>query len=174
MSWNIFMSDFNIALENTLKWEGEYVNHPDDKGGETNKGITLQTARDFGYTGNMKDIPFDIIKEIYFRNYWLKVKCDKIDNQDIANNLFDSAVLHGQGRAGMFLQKTLNNIYHSDLVIDGIIGNITLSVLDTIIDIKDFVKEFKNIRIKYCEKVAESNQSQSVFLKGWINRINAI
>ena len=34
---------FNRAISFTLKWEGGYVNHPADKGGATNRGITQST-----------------------------------------------------------------------------------------------------------------------------------
>ena len=36
--------------------EGGYVNDPDDKGGETCHGVTLTTAREYGYKGKMKDL----------------------------------------------------------------------------------------------------------------------
>lgn len=31
---------FRTALEFALRWEGGYINHPADKGGETNFGVT--------------------------------------------------------------------------------------------------------------------------------------
>ena len=43
---------FNAILEK----EGGYVNHPDDKGGPTNWGITQVTARAHGYDGDMQKL----------------------------------------------------------------------------------------------------------------------
>ena len=36
-----------------IQREGGYTNNPNDKGGETNFGITVAVARAFGYTGPM-------------------------------------------------------------------------------------------------------------------------
>ncbi|EPA3167239.1 glycosyl hydrolase 108 family protein, partial [Yersinia enterocolitica] len=40
----------NDIFEAILGKEGEYVNHPDDKGGPTRWGITQKVARAHGYT----------------------------------------------------------------------------------------------------------------------------
>ena len=39
------MNDFMKAMEFYFKWEGGYVDHPSDPGGETNMGITWPTLR---------------------------------------------------------------------------------------------------------------------------------
>src|SRR5690349_20632458 len=45
------------ALGLTYDNEGGYVDHKADRGGETNFGITIGTAREFGYTGSMRAFP---------------------------------------------------------------------------------------------------------------------
>jgi len=35
--------EFAAALPFVLRWEGGYVDHPDDPGGRTNKGVTQKT-----------------------------------------------------------------------------------------------------------------------------------
>ncbi len=37
------MADFDLFLPMLLKFEGGYVDDPDDPGGETNKGIDMAT-----------------------------------------------------------------------------------------------------------------------------------
>lgn len=44
----------NPVIDGILSIEGGYSNNPDDRGGETNWGITKATARANGYQGEMK------------------------------------------------------------------------------------------------------------------------
>ena len=65
---------FKTALNFVLKWEGGYVNNPNDKGGATNKGITQHT-----YNSWLKSLllaPRDVRfitqekgEQIYYQNY---------------------------------------------------------------------------------------------------------
>lgn len=48
-----------LAIGATLNLEGGYVNDPVDPGGETNHGVTIGTARDFGFEGAMIDLKRD-------------------------------------------------------------------------------------------------------------------
>ena len=41
------MADAKKLIPFILKWEGGFANHPKDKGGATNKGITIATFRQY-------------------------------------------------------------------------------------------------------------------------------
>ncbi len=43
------MAKIEILSPFILSFEGGYVNHPNDKGGPTNKGVTIATWRRVGY-----------------------------------------------------------------------------------------------------------------------------
>ncbi len=43
------MANANILLPFILRWEGGFVNDPTDRGGATNKGVTITTWRQVGY-----------------------------------------------------------------------------------------------------------------------------
>lgn len=89
---------FNRVLEHVLKWEGGYVNDPNDPGGETNYGISARAYPNL----DIRSLTKDQAADIYFRDYWLKVGADKLPTA-IAICAFDCAVNQGVGRALMWL-----------------------------------------------------------------------
>lgn len=136
---------FDKALKFILKWEGGYVNNPNDKGGATNKGITQNTYNNWlrSKGQNLKDvrnITDSEVKEIYYNNYWLKAGCDKM-SEKFANLAFDTAVNMGVSRVSEFL-KAAEYKYPDKFIIARI--------------------------AKYLEFSKYGNQK--VFLQGWLNR----
>lgn len=94
-------SSFNQAIEFTLRWEGGYVDNPQDPGGETNFGISKKAYPHL----NIKELTKEQAKEIYHRDYWTKVGCPEIAYPlDIV--IFDTAVNLGVARASDFLKIT--------------------------------------------------------------------
>lgn len=99
---------FKQALQFVLKWEGGYVNNPNDKGGATNKGITQGTYNNWLKTNgkkakDVKNITQAEVEEIYKKNYWIKAGCDKMSPK-FAILAFDTAVNMGVGRVNEFLK----------------------------------------------------------------------
>lgn len=92
------MADFKKAYDFTKKWEGGYVNHPNDPGGETNWGITAAVARSNGYTGPIKEMPQEFAEKVYKLKYWDTCNCDGL-SQEFATAVFDTAVNCGVSRA---------------------------------------------------------------------------
>ena len=130
------MADFSKALVKLLQLEGGWVHNKDDSGGETNYGITRQTALENGYNGSMKDIPRTKVEDIYRKIYWDKLRCGDIQDQDIAEELFDTGVNCGTRTAGEFLQRALNIFnkkekLYADIAVDGGVGPITIRTLAT-------------------------------------------
>ncbi len=69
------LENFNKALRFTLKWEGGFVDHPSDKGGQTNQGITQKTYDEFrksrGYAvQSVKNLTSEERDSCYYTNYW--------------------------------------------------------------------------------------------------------
>lgn len=86
------MADFAPILRHTLHWEGGFVNHPNDRGGATNKGVTLRTYR--SYFGNhktvddLKNISNEEVYQIAYNGYWSEIRGWDIDCQSVADILF--------------------------------------------------------------------------------------
>ncbi|MFN3983729.1 MAG: glycoside hydrolase family 108 protein, partial [Caldilinea sp.] len=97
-------------IEAILQREGGFVDHPYDKGGPTNWGITEHVARSFGYFGDMRQLPRETAFNIYLERYWVQPKFDKVNDlsQSIAEEMLDTGVNMGTGTAAKFLQRALN------------------------------------------------------------------
>ena len=104
------MANFDIAFKRTAQFEGGYVYDPDDNGGETYAGIsrkanpkwvgwkTIDAAKKkSNFPKNLKsDIVLQTqVKTLYKTNYWNTIWGDKITNQDVANDLYDTGVNMG-------------------------------------------------------------------------------
>lgn len=128
---------FDAAFDRLILVEGGYADHPSDPGGKTMYGITEAVARAHGYRGSMRRLPLAEARRIYRRAYWDACRCDEIAaivGGDVAEELFDSAVNAGTGRAGRWLQEALNALnargrLYANIAEDGQIGPGTLSAL---------------------------------------------
>ena len=90
-------TDTNI-IASIIEVEGGYVNNKDDRGGETNFGITKDTARANGYMGDMRSMTKKDAYDIYYKAYWQKNKCPELAEIHplLAFHVFDLAVNGGQ------------------------------------------------------------------------------
>lgn len=151
-----------------LKWEGGYVNDPDDKGGATNRGVTLATFRHYygseKTAAQLRNLTNHQWLTIFKDGYWDRWKADQILNQNLANILVDW--VWASGVHGIKIPQRLLNVEA-----DGKVGPITLTALNSK-EPEPFFKEIQAARIKFVENICEKDPTQLKFLKGWINRIN--
>lgn len=104
------MADFVTAFALTMKNEGGYVHDPQDPGGETYKGIARRMnpkwdgwvdvdvlKKEKGFPANLDGNALlqEKIKAFYEANYWDRIRGDEIQNQDVAESIFDFAVNAG-------------------------------------------------------------------------------
>ncbi len=150
--------NFNEALVVILHHEGGYANNPNDPGRETNFGVTIRVAREFGYTGPMRDIPMDVVRTIYKKLYWDKINGDNLPPA-IALATFDFAVNSGPSRAARYLQRAAR------VPRDGIIGPQTIGAVTAAHD-RVLVKLLIS-RIKFMIGL----NAWKFFGKGWAHRM---
>lgn len=154
-----------------LRWEGGFVDDPMDRGGATNKGITIGTFRNFygkeATVEQLKNITDEQWLHIFKSGYWDKWKADDIENQSIANIVVDWAWGSGAATSIKQVQKILG------VAVDGIVGDDTLTAINIAGQRSLFVK-IHNRRIEFVENIVKRDPSQARFLKGWKNRINSL
>jgi len=150
---------FDTAFERLIGHEGGYADHPDDPGGETNWGITLRTARESGYFGNMRELTRDQAKEIYRTAYWGRARCDEYDGA-IAFQVFDAAVNHGIGNAIRFLQRA------AGVADDGAVGPVTMAAIKAM-TVTDVLARFNAARLNFYTQLS----TWPSFGKGWARRV---
>lgn len=171
------MNNFERCLPIVLGAEGGYSDHPADRGGKTNMGITegtLSNAYSKGIVSHkdVKKLTRDEAMKIYQALYWTPCGADKMP-WPLCLLHFDAAVNHGIGGAGKLIQRTVNSIKGPVLKIDGAVGPATLAELKSM-EIKFFCLELLKTRREYFEAIVRNNPSQKVFLKGWLNRIDKL
>lgn len=190
---NLMDYGFEHSVKHVLEAEKGYVNHVNDRGGETNLGITKDTALRYqylwakhGWDGNMRTLPVSLAKEIYKVGYWDKVKGDEIAaiHPVIADHLFDLAVNGGVARAGMNLQEALNLLNsqqrdYNDIVVDGSIGKVTIDALRAYAN-KRGKKGLDRLAFMLvcmqCElylNICRKNSKQEDFMNGWVSRFSS-
>lgn len=170
------MADIKILSPFILSFEGGFVNHPNDKGKETNKGVTIATWKKQGYDKDgdgdidVDDLKLisdeDAVNVILRPHYWNRWKADQIKSQSIANILVDW--VWGSGVNGIKIPQQLLGV-----TADGIVGPKTLAALNAK-EPHAFFNLIKNRREQFFNTIVKSNPSQKVFLKGWLRRLNSI
>jgi len=170
----------NDVVNEIIAVEAGYVNDPLDSGGETNYGITVAVARNFGYDGDMRAMPVSIAKDIYIHKYWDAVNGDELARvcEAVAREIVDTGVNIGPRKAGVILQRSLNNMndrqnHYADIHVDGNIGPLTISALTSLIDLRGsviFVRVLNCLQGYYYFELAERREKDERFLYGWFNK----
>ena len=120
-------SNYEKALHWVLQHDAGYVNHPQDPGGATNKGITQKTYDAYRRAKgvpvrDVRDIDDVEVRAIYREQYARPVWFDALPS-GVDYALFDFAVNSGVSRAVKYIQRLVGTRQ------DGIMGNQTLSAI---------------------------------------------
>jgi lysozyme family protein len=159
-------------LKIILKFEGGFVNHPADRGGVTNKGITQEVydmyRKRMGHPiQTVRYIEDREVAEIYRKSYWERAGCHLVNDERLQLLLFDFAVNSGVSRASKELQKLVG------VVVDGDIGAKTAAAVNAE-NQNRLVARYLMVRIEFFYSIVGKNPSQNVFLNGWLNRVERL
>lgn len=173
---------FEEALTAVVGVEGDFSNEANDNGGATRFGITENTARAYGYAGDMRALPFSTAAAIYRQGYWDVIRLDDVDQVSaiLSLELFNIAVNMDPHVAATFLQRCLNSFnkrgsIYRDIVADGRVGDQTIAALngfnayrgaegiDTVLP-----RAISCLQGARYIKIAENDEKQETFVYGWI------
>jgi len=156
------MANFELAVTKTILREGGGKLHKvaGDSGGTTKYGISQKSYPQV----NLEKLTEENAKAIYKRDYWDRIMGDLIISQQIAEELFDTAVNMGVKSAVKLLQLTNTN-----LIADGIFGIKTLEAVNSSTP-ETLMPLYKLIRIARYAAICNADRTQDKFLLGWINR----
>ena len=172
------MAEFKNAIQATLKAEGGYVNDPDDPGGETYKGIARKRNSKWpgwvnidllkNQTGFPQNLEQDQelqtkVHALYEANYWDRIRGDEIQDQDIAEAIFDFAVNAGPRTSAKLAQIA------AGASADGVIGPKTLAKINTD-DKRAFLATFALARIGRYVRICEQRKESRKYFYGWVRR----
>lgn len=152
------MARFDLAIGGLLRREGGLVNHPDDPGGLTNFGISKRA-----YPGiDIAALTPDSAAAIYYSDYWMPLRCDEINAQQVASGLFDAAVNMGKTTAVKLLQRIISTEP------DGVMGDKTLAAVNAR-EAGWLTMKYGLARIERYASLAENQKLRGFFL-GWVRR----
>lgn len=160
--------EFDDLIGHVLEREGGYVNHPNDRGGPTNMGITQRVYADWLASQgqqwrNVRDISEDEVVRIYHGLYWRNANCQALPPA-VRDIHFDAAVNHGVRRAAMLLQEA------AGATPDGVIGPKTLSAVFGM-DSALLRARYIVARYRFYGQIVNRDRTQRDFIAGWMRRM---
>lgn len=157
-------------------WEGGFVDHPEDKGGATNMGITIGTLaqwRDADVTvADVRDLTRAEADAIFRARYYSLCRCGEMPER-MAAVVYNCAVLSGPARSVTLAQRAFNSLGLSvdgnKLAEDGVLGRITMGAIQQT-DAGVLASAFMDQQENYLRGL----DTFHVFGPGWMNRMAAL
>ena len=160
------MAEFLPAVEKVLLLEGGLVDDPSDRGGITHYGISLRFLSGVNSQATADDIRAltkEKAIEFYRQYFWEPSGIAQIDNQVLADKLFDMMVVMGRGNTIRLLQSVLG------IDKDGMLGPMTASAANEA-QPAVLLKFMQLEGVRYFLEIARTQFSQRRFLVGWLTR----
>lgn len=165
----VVSGDVDKAIEMMFQVEGGYSNDKYDSGGKTMFGIIESEARNFGYQGDMRNLPKETAKQIYVKKYWEAYGIPQLKAFPVQAAVMNSAVNGGLGRPSRIISAMLGepSSAASKLKPEWASKLNSMQPNEAALKILDGQDaDYERIIKQYPEKVK--------FQKGWHNRTKAI
>ncbi|WP_051384376.1 glycosyl hydrolase 108 family protein [Nitratidesulfovibrio termitidis] len=182
---------FEKAQAFVARWEGGLVDHANDPGGITNRGVSLRWLRAIGCDidgdgdidqDDIRAVTPEVAAGLFLKHFWAASGVCMLPPL-VAVAVYDAAVNQGAERAVRQLQAACNTVSRDQLEVDGRIGNQTLrrvralctamcggqlAVCDIVITAREqYYRELANRQPK---AAGGAYVDYRPFLRGWLNR----
>ena len=158
------LTTFEEIIEKVLEHEGGYVNDPNDRGGETNFGITKKFYPDV----DIKNLTKEQAKHIYHTDYWRWGKCDEIPSR-LRHIYFDMLVNFGKRGAVKVLQRAANAKNKDKIDVDGGLGPATFKAIQNL-----ELERVRAYRVLRFANLVIKKPEQERFWFGWFRRATEV
>ena len=161
------MTTADDIIDDVLRREGGFVDHPADRGGATNFGVTRATLA--AWRG--KPVTVDDVRAltqaearaIYLAQYVTRPGFSHIRDATLRGVVVDAGVHHGPVRAARWLQAAVG------VTEDGVVGPRTLAAVNAA-DAEEVIDKVVAYRLRFIAGIVARDTSQAVFLVGWVTR----
>lgn len=183
------MAQFEIAEAKTGKIEGKWVNNPLDAGKETYAGISRKFHPSWegwklideyktkpGFPENIDHKIMDpLVSSFYKKNFWDSIRLSEFNDQEIANEVYDTGVNMGPEKSIMILQEACNLLnnrqkLYKDIDVDGAVGKDTLGTVNNHPDKKLLFNLLNMLQAERYIEICRKIPDQETFMKGWLNK----
>jgi lysozyme family protein len=159
--------DVESQIADILRREGGFVDHPADRGGPTNRGVTRAAlARYRGHAVTVDDVrnlTEAEARNIYRNDYFTSPQLHRIHDPYVACLAFDCSVNHGPHRVIRWLQQIVG------VIDDGILGDTTEVAVNGYEPVRLYNRLLAK-RIVFYGEIISRDHSQAVFALGWLRR----
>ena len=122
------MATLDVYLPFLSKWEGGVARRPNDRGGLTFRGVTLQTLRTLNPTATAHDLlgmSTTQWEALVDRLFWQRWQADRIESQSVAEMLVDWTWM--SGRWGIVLPQAMRKGV-GELVVNSVVRVMKISL----------------------------------------------
>ncbi|HBT82431.1 MAG TPA: secretion activating protein [Desulfuromonas sp.] len=163
------MAQIKPALIKLFGVEGGYVNDPDDAGGETKYGISKRSYPN----EDIKHLTLERAAQIYERDFWNPLRLSEVQNQVIAEEIFDTAVNCGTGTEARIIQEAINltNYPAPDIAVDGQIGPATIAAINGHKSPRTLYKALNGLQFARYRDIVKARPEQEKFMRSWLSRV---
>lgn len=176
--------------------EGGIVDNEDDLGGLTARGGMTETKlaqhknlwEQYGFTGDMCDVPYALYERIMTDDFWNKCYLEDLNeiSSELAESIYGWAINSGNSRPIKVLQRHLNvmnnkGARYPNIIADGIMGPKTVNTLKAYLTtcsnrrpLEKLIKSICYGQWSFYLEISETraNEANETFYDGWLNRID--